>query len=73
MKVLETLALQGKIHEKIYGKQRVYSAAQSQFVVVEGAQLKLMEAEIVSLSHQLHQRDEANRKIDAGYLFVHWL
>lgn len=52
-RALENLAQEGKIKEKVYGKQKVYLADQSHFADVDETELKEMDAEIVELAQKL--------------------
>ncbi|XP_072179104.1 homologous-pairing protein 2 homolog [Diadema setosum] len=55
VRCLEELAKDGKITEKVYGKQKVYVADQSQFPSVDETELKAMDAKIAELTSQLEQ------------------
>ncbi|XP_045382558.1 homologous-pairing protein 2 homolog isoform X1 [Lemur catta] len=50
VKALEQLAQQGKIKEKMYGKQKIYFADQEQFDMVSDADLQCLDAKIVDLT-----------------------
>ncbi|XP_033639241.1 homologous-pairing protein 2 homolog [Asterias rubens] len=73
VRALEDLAENGKIKEKIYGKQKVYFADQSQFPAVDESELKSMDAEINDLTGKLQmsqstckQQENELRKIDSS-------
>ena len=59
---------QGKIIEKVYGKQKVYMVNQSLFPEVSGAQLKEMEKKIGDLQGSLKEEEDACRTLDAREL-----
>lgn len=60
VKALEQLAADGKIIEKVYGKQKVYLADQSKFAVVSDVELKSMDDEITKLTKEL---DECQKSV----------
>ncbi|CAH1789071.1 unnamed protein product [Owenia fusiformis] len=53
VKVLESLAQEGKIREKLNGKQKAYVVDQSQFPDVPESEMKFMEKKITDLSEKL--------------------
>nr|XP_054767017.1 homologous-pairing protein 2 homolog [Lytechinus pictus] len=53
VRCLEDLAKDGKITEKVYGKQKVYVADQSQFPNVDEKELKAMDTKITELTASL--------------------
>ncbi|XP_072038492.1 homologous-pairing protein 2 homolog [Amphiura filiformis] len=53
VRVLEELGKEGKITEKVYGKQKVYVADQSQFPDVADSELKSMDVRIKELNDKL--------------------
>ncbi|XP_038077037.1 homologous-pairing protein 2 homolog [Patiria miniata] len=73
VRALEDLAQNGKIKEKVYGKQKVYVADQSQFPDVDDSELKTMDTQIKELQDKLqktqstckHQEQEL-RSIDTS-------
>lgn len=65
VKALESLAAAVKIREKLYGKQKVYVADQSQFAAVSDAELKGMDSSISDLTNSLRQSQETTKQNDA--------
>ena len=53
VKALENLALQKKIIEKIYGKQKVYAPSQDQFGDIKPEELKTLDAKSIDLTEEL--------------------
>merc|ERR1712002_1251785 len=64
-KALETLAADGKIVEKTYGKQKIYFADQSQFPVANDQELKEMDKRIASLTSEATVLQKEISKIDS--------
>ncbi|KAM9346392.1 homologous-pairing protein 2 homolog [Symphorus nematophorus] len=65
VKALELLALEGKIKEKTYGKQKIYFADQAQFKDVSDADLKAMDSQISELSAEVQSLTQSCRQLDA--------
>ncbi|KAA8585332.1 hypothetical protein FQN60_004026, partial [Etheostoma spectabile] len=65
VKAMELLALEGKIKEKAYGKQKIYFADQSQFKDVNDADLKAMDCQISQLSAEMHSLNQSCRQLDS--------
>ncbi|XP_068560566.1 homologous-pairing protein 2 homolog isoform X1 [Cebidichthys violaceus] len=65
VKAMELLALEGKIKEKAYGKQKIYFADQSQFTNVNEADLKAMDCQISQLSAEVQSLTQSCRQLDA--------
>ncbi|KAG8006814.1 Homologous-pairing protein 2-like protein, partial [Nibea albiflora] len=65
VKAMELLALEGKIKEKTYGKQKIYFADQSQFQDVKEADLKAIDCQISELSAELQSLTQSCRQLDA--------
>ncbi|XP_023996211.1 homologous-pairing protein 2 homolog isoform X1 [Salvelinus sp. IW2-2015] len=65
VKAMEQLALEGKIKEKTYGKQKIYFADQAQFAEVSEADLKAIDSRISDLSTQVHAISQGCRQLDA--------
>uniref|UniRef100_A0A3B4FQ94 Homologous-pairing protein 2 homolog n=1 Tax=Pundamilia nyererei TaxID=303518 RepID=A0A3B4FQ94_9CICH len=65
VKAMELLALEGKIKEKIYGKQKIYFADQAQFKDVNDADLKAMDHQISELSEEVQSLTQSCRQLDA--------
>uniref|UniRef100_A0A3B4FU76 Homologous-pairing protein 2 homolog n=1 Tax=Pundamilia nyererei TaxID=303518 RepID=A0A3B4FU76_9CICH len=70
VKAMELLALEGKIKEKIYGKQKIYFADQAQFKDVNDADLKAMDHQISELSEEVQSLTQSCRQLDAGDIFL---
>uniref|UniRef100_A0A8C1BQM5 Homologous-pairing protein 2 homolog n=1 Tax=Cyprinus carpio carpio TaxID=630221 RepID=A0A8C1BQM5_CYPCA len=64
VKAMEQLAQQGKIQEKVYGKQKIYFADQSQFADVSDAELKEMDARVAELSAEVQTISQSCRQLD---------
>lgn len=64
-KVVDTLADAGKISSKEFGKQKVYWARQDQFPATDAEELKVMEAEIETLSRELKESEMEARMLTA--------
>ncbi|XP_019731328.1 homologous-pairing protein 2 homolog [Hippocampus comes] len=65
VKSMELLALEGKIKEKIYGKQKIYFADQSQFKDVNDADLKVMDSHIAKLNEEMQVLNQSCRHLEA--------
>ncbi|XP_069490527.1 homologous-pairing protein 2 homolog isoform X2 [Ambystoma mexicanum] len=50
---MEQLAQQGKIKEKVYGKQKIYFADQAQFPCISDPELKNLDSQITELSSKV--------------------
>ena len=66
MKVCEGLAAQGDIKEKVYGKQKVYVADQSQFPEVDDSEIKAMDGRIAQITQELQLTMEEVKKLESG-------
>ncbi|XP_024245966.1 homologous-pairing protein 2 homolog isoform X2 [Oncorhynchus tshawytscha] len=64
VKAMEQLALEGKIKEKTYGKQKIYFADQAQFAEVSEADLKAIDSRISDLSTQVQVISQGCRQLD---------
>ncbi|XP_029913936.1 homologous-pairing protein 2 homolog isoform X2 [Myripristis murdjan] len=64
VKAMEQLAVEGKIKEKIYGKQKIYFPDQSQFKDVNDADLKAMDGQISELSTEVQSITQSCRELD---------
>ncbi|XP_013393647.1 homologous-pairing protein 2 homolog, partial [Lingula anatina] len=64
VKVLETLAQEGKIKEKTYGKQKVYLPDQSQYPTCDETELKAMDLKIAQMTEELKVLQEETRKME---------
>uniref|UniRef100_A0A8B9HGX7 Homologous-pairing protein 2 homolog n=1 Tax=Astyanax mexicanus TaxID=7994 RepID=A0A8B9HGX7_ASTMX len=64
VKAMEQLAQEGKIREKVYGKQKIYFADQSQFADVSDAELKEMDSRITELNNQVQAVSHNCRQLD---------
>lgn len=65
VKALEQLAQQGRIREKVYGKQKVYFADQEQLPAASDAELRGLDGEITALSAQLQALQQGCRQMEA--------
>ncbi|XP_070779635.1 homologous-pairing protein 2 homolog [Enoplosus armatus] len=65
VKAMELLALEGKIKEKTYGKQKIYFADQAQFKDVKDADLKAMDCQISELNAEVQSFTQSCRQLDA--------
>ncbi|XP_061605906.1 homologous-pairing protein 2 homolog [Phyllopteryx taeniolatus] len=65
VKSMELLALEGKIKEKTYGKQKIYFADQAQFKDVNDADLKGMDSQISNLNEEMQALIQSCRQLDA--------
>ncbi|XP_044777856.1 homologous-pairing protein 2 homolog isoform X2 [Neomonachus schauinslandi] len=64
-RALEQLAQQGKIKEKVYGKQKIYFANQDQFAMVSDADLQGLDAKIVALTAKVQSLQQGCRHMEA--------
>lgn len=62
---MELLAVEGKIKEKMYGKQKIYFADQAQFRDVSDADLKAMDGQVSVLSAEVQALTQSCRQLDA--------
>ncbi|XP_029429474.1 homologous-pairing protein 2 homolog isoform X4 [Rhinatrema bivittatum] len=65
VKAMEQLAQQGKIKEKVYGKQKIYFADQDQFPSVSDTELKRLDSQIAEMSSQVQSIQQSCRQLDA--------
>ncbi|XP_056008232.1 homologous-pairing protein 2 homolog [Ostrea edulis] len=65
VKACESLTEGKKIREKVYGKQKVYVADQSQFPDVDDKEIREMDTRIVELSTQCKEKDDQVKRLDA--------
>lgn len=65
VKTMELLATEGKIKEKMYGKQKIYFADQSQFKDVSDEDLKEMDSQISKLNAELQTLSQNCRQLDS--------
>ncbi|CAL1542107.1 unnamed protein product [Lymnaea stagnalis] len=64
MKAMEGLTAEGKLKEKVYGKQKVYVADQSQFPAVNDAELRAIDERITQLNEKIQLSQEEIRKLE---------
>nr|KAI8740543.1 putative homologous-pairing protein 2 [Biomphalaria glabrata] len=64
-KAMEGLASEGKLKEKVYGKQKVYVADQSQFPDVNNQEIAAMDQKISLLNAQIQKMQEEINKIES--------
>ncbi|KAJ8414422.1 hypothetical protein AAFF_G00052920 [Aldrovandia affinis] len=65
VKAMDLLAQQGNIKEKIYGKQKIYFADQSQFTDVSDTELKGMDGRISELNAEVQAVAQSCRLLDS--------
>ncbi|XP_019291015.2 homologous-pairing protein 2 homolog [Panthera pardus] len=65
VKALEQLAQQGKIKEKMYGKQKIYFADQDQFEMVSDADLQGLDTKIMALTAKVQSLQQSCRHMEA--------
>ncbi|KAM9784807.1 homologous-pairing protein 2 homolog [Syngnathus typhle] len=65
VKSMDLLALEGKIKEKTYGKQKIYFADQAQFKDVNDAELKAMDVRIASLNEEMQALSQSCGQLNA--------
>ncbi|XP_020349002.1 homologous-pairing protein 2 homolog [Oncorhynchus kisutch] len=64
VKAMEQLALEGKIKEKTYGKQKIYFADQAQFAEVSEADLKAIDSRSLHLCAEVRDISQGCRQLD---------
>uniref|UniRef100_F7FVR4 Homologous-pairing protein 2 homolog n=1 Tax=Monodelphis domestica TaxID=13616 RepID=F7FVR4_MONDO len=64
VKALEQLAQQGKIKEKVYGKQKIYFADQDAFDTLSDTDLKGLDDEILSLTSKVQSIQQSCRHME---------
>ncbi|KAM4030678.1 homologous-pairing protein 2 homolog [Anomaloglossus baeobatrachus] len=64
VKAMEQLAQQGKIKEKVYGKQKIYFADQDQFTNVSDTELKSLDVQISELSSKMQSVQQSCRQLE---------
>ncbi|XP_025094798.1 homologous-pairing protein 2 homolog isoform X3 [Pomacea canaliculata] len=64
VRALETLAETKQIKEKIYGKQKVYVADQSQLPALNENEIKAMDQQITQLTGQLQQSQVETQRLE---------
>lgn len=67
-KALDTLADNGQISFKEYGKQKIYLARQDQFKILSSQELDHMKRENSQLQEQINAQKQAISEIEAGKL-----
>ncbi|XP_076000365.1 homologous-pairing protein 2 homolog [Genypterus blacodes] len=65
VKAMEQLALEGKIREKTYGKQKIYFADQAQFKEVKDEDLKAMDGQISKLCAEVQSITQSCKQLDS--------
>ncbi|GFR95572.1 homologous-pairing protein 2 homolog [Elysia marginata] len=65
VKAMESLTTEGKLVEKVYGKQKVYAANQSQFPVVDETEIKAMDSKIAELNGTIQMKMDGMRKLES--------
>lgn len=64
VKAMELLAQQGKIKEKVYGKQKIYFADQDQFPNVSDTELKSLDVQISEVSSKVQSLQQSCRQLE---------
>ena len=64
-RTLDLLVSQGKLVEKVYGKQKVYMANQSHFPEVAPSELKEMERRIAEMQQSLKEETTECRTLES--------
>ncbi|KAG9474243.1 homologous-pairing protein 2 homolog [Eleutherodactylus coqui] len=64
VKAMELLAQQGKVKEKVYGKQKIYFADQYQFPDVSDTELKSLDDQISGLSSKAQSVQQSCRQLE---------
>ncbi|XP_069809907.1 homologous-pairing protein 2 homolog [Dendropsophus ebraccatus] len=64
VKAMELLAQQGKIKEKVYGKQKIYFVDQDQFPNVSDTELKSLDNQIAELSSKVQSVQQSCRQLE---------
>lgn len=72
-KALDTLADNGRISAKEYGKQKIYLARQDQFDIPNNEELNRMKEENAQLQQQLEEHRKAISELDGGVASIHLL
>ena len=67
VKSLECVTAEGKIKEKVYGKQKVYCIDQTQFPDVDEKEIKQMDADIVQCNGKLQLKSDEIRKLESEF------
>ncbi|XP_052776506.1 homologous-pairing protein 2 homolog [Mya arenaria] len=65
VKACESLVAEGRIREKVYGKQKVYVADQSQFPQVNDSEIRTMDEKIANLTKELQSVTEEVKRLDS--------
>ncbi|XP_077475420.1 homologous-pairing protein 2 homolog [Stigmatopora argus] len=65
VKSLGLLALEGKIIEKTYGKQKIYFANQSHFKDVNDADLKALDGRVLTLNEEMQVLNQSCRRLES--------
>ncbi|KAK3109125.1 hypothetical protein FSP39_023521, partial [Pinctada imbricata] len=66
VKACESLAEGSQIKEKVYGKQKVYVADQSQFPDVDDSEIKDMDKNIVTLTQEAQDKQDVVKRLESG-------
>lgn len=64
-KALDSLVSEGRIKEKVYGKQKVYVIDQTQFPEVDETEIKTMDDKIAQLNGELQLKSDEVRKLES--------
>ncbi|XP_078501497.1 homologous-pairing protein 2 homolog [Lissotriton helveticus] len=64
VKAMEQLAQQGKVKEKLYGKQKIYFADQAQFPCVSDSEIKSLDSQIAELSSKVQTAQQSCKQME---------
>ncbi|XP_053309930.1 homologous-pairing protein 2 homolog [Spea bombifrons] len=65
VKAMESLAQQGKIKEKAYGKQKIYFADQAQFPSMSDSELRSLDSQVTELSSKVQSAQLTCRQLES--------
>ncbi|XP_075033486.1 homologous-pairing protein 2 homolog isoform X2 [Mixophyes fleayi] len=65
VKAMELLAQQGKIKEKVYGKQKIYFADQGQFPSVSDSEIKGLDVQITEFTSKVQNAQQSCRQLES--------
>lgn len=70
-RALDSLVAEGKVKEKVYGKQKVYMVDQSLFPVVSEAELKKMDKEMTDQQEKLTTAQKQCQQLESREQYRH--
>ncbi|XP_063816097.1 homologous-pairing protein 2 homolog isoform X1 [Pseudophryne corroboree] len=65
VKAMELLAQQGKIKEKVYGKQKIYFADQEKFPSVSDLEIKNLDVQITEITSKVQNTQQSCRQLES--------